>query len=312
MVNSTLIEEIIGKTYVVFLGFSHFKLFSSYFSFYTYFAPINNTIISKKLNFPIIISYETNMRVLKETEGDCTLNEIITPLNYQYSCEVHEDTSNIKSISVQPDFIFLSQKDIDVIGITPLAKMFMNNLLMCDERFDKISNSTIYLMDDSTYEKYDRLLFNITGAINGTQPKFENKTLNVMINLKSDEKIKADIICDINELDRKNNYLLNCEANETLESDLQSAISFIDNSNILLINFANHTNSIINIGNKITYNRLFYKNRTGLSPGAIAALIIALVVALASFIFIDLYFRKKNVPKKMHYQSNSAIMKINN
>jgi len=163
IVNNTLIEEIDEYTFVVFLGFSHFKMLSNNISFYTYFAPIKNAIISKKLKFPIAISYETNMRVLKETEGDCTLNEIITPLNYQYLCEVHEDTSNIKSIAINPDFKFLSQEDIDVIGITPLAKMFMNNLLLCDKKFDKISNSTIYLLDDSICAKYDKLLFNITG-----------------------------------------------------------------------------------------------------------------------------------------------------
>ena len=111
MVNSTLIEEIIGKTYVVFLGFSHFKLFSSYFSFYTYFAPINNTIISKKLNFPIIISYETNMRVLKETEGDCTLNEIITPLNYSVDeNNLFEPADNLFSLKLRVAYKVLNNQ----------------------------------------------------------------------------------------------------------------------------------------------------------------------------------------------------------
>ena len=98
--------------------------------------------------------------------------------------------------------------------------------------------------------------------------------------------------------------------NETTESDLQSAISFIDDGDILLINFAEGANSIINveIENKIS-NRIFYRKQKGaLKPGIIAALIIILIVALASILFITFYFRKKNI--QLQNYDDSTIRKL--
>ena len=282
------------NTLIVFLGYSHFRMFQSYFSFYIYFALIKNIIYSKILNFPIIITYNTNMRVLKEIEGNCTLHKIIDERNYQYLCEVYEDTTNINSINIKPDFKFLSQDNIKIIGISPFAKLFMNNLQLIDEKFDILSNASIYLLDNSTYDKYDEPLFNISGVINDTQPKLENKNLSVMINLHSEQKVVNEIDCIINNITLEN-YILNCKMNETTESDLQSAISFIDDGDILLINFAEGANSIINveIENKIS-NRIFYRKQKGaLKPGIIAALIIILIVALASILFITFISEKK-------------------
>ena len=53
--------------------------------------------------------------------------------------------------------------------------MLMDDIQLIDEKYDIISNSTIYIMDNSTYNKYDKLLFNISGEINDPQPKLKNK-----------------------------------------------------------------------------------------------------------------------------------------
>ena len=249
LVSSTLIEETdLPKkdTLVVLLGFSHFRMFQSYFSFYIYFIGIRNIIYSKILQFPITITYNMNMRVLKETEGNCTLHKMINERNYQFFCEVYEDTTNIKTISINPDFNFLSQNNIIIIGISPFSKLFMNNLQLIDEKFDILSNkSNIYLLDNSTYDKYDKYLFNISGRISGTQPKFESKNLSVMVNLLSEQKLVTELDCIINNITMEN-YILNCKTNETIECDLQSAVSFIDDGDILLINFVDRANSTIN------------------------------------------------------------------
>ena len=150
---------------VVVLGLSHFEKKPSHFSFFIYFIPIINTIYSKTVNFQVILDFDTNMRILKETEGNCTF-EYATDFKYQYLCNVYEDTVHIKSMKILPDFKFISQ-DIDIIGISPLFKMLMNDLLSYDNRYNVLSNSTVYLMDNSTYEIYNKLLFNITGIING-------------------------------------------------------------------------------------------------------------------------------------------------
>ena len=250
------------------------------------------------------------MRMLKETEGNCTLNNIYNYENYQYLCEVYADTTNIKSISVNPDFKFLYQDNIEVIGITPIAKMYMNNLQLIDERYDALSNSTLYLLDNSTYDLYDKLLFNISGVINGTQPKIENNNLSLIINLQSEQKNETEVDCIIDNT-TETNYILNCKSREAIEADLQSAISFIDNNGILLINFVNGSNSIMNIEpGKINSNRLFFgKQKEGIKPGIIAAIVIILIIVLASTLFLIYYFRKKNLHIK--YNSDSTIKSLN-
>jgi len=247
VINSTLIEQAElprnEHTSVIILALSHFKTYPSNFSFFLYVTPIINTIYTKLIRFQAIIEYYTNMRILKETNGNCNL-QLITDLKYQYSCIAYEDNKNIKSIAILPDFIFVNQENIDIISIYPFTQIFMNDLLSYDQRYNAIINSTIYLMDNSTYEIYNKLLCNITGKINGTQPKLKNKNLNLIVNLHSGQKFETELDCSIDNIGLEN-YLLNCKSNEILESNFKIAISFIDNNDILLINFINGTNSII-------------------------------------------------------------------
>jgi len=308
IVQNNVISTIIEKTdlpknensLVVLLGFSHLKMIKSFFSFFIYFARIKNFVNLKVFILPITITYNTNMRMLKEVEGKCTLNNSYNNDKYRYLCEVNEDTENIKSISIKPDFQFLSKDNIEVIGITSLAKMLMNNLTSIDDKYDALYNSTIYLLDNSTYVKYDKLLFNISGVINGAQPKIENNNLTLMINLQSEEKNITEVECIINNNNTsKENYILNCKnskSSKTLEIDLQSAISFMDDNDILLINFINTSDSIIKIETENKYyKRFFYRKQTGsLKPGIIAAIVIIIIVVLALTIFLVLYFKNKN------------------
>ena len=313
-ISSELINEkdllIKETTTFVFLGFSHFKKSENYFSFYTYLSAINNYIYSQLFNFPVEITYNANMRLTNEIEVNCTLHNLISSLKYQYLCEVYGNTINIKKISVKPDFKFFLQDNLEMIGISPLAHIYMNNLLIYDEKYDLISKSTIYLMNNSRYDIYDELLFNITGVINGTQPKLENK-LRLMINHLSGQNIEVDEVdCTFNKIGI-DSYRLNCKANKTIESDLQSAISIIDQG-ILLINFKNRTDTIIKLEKQNSYQSLFLNEKSGLKPGVIVALIIALFVSLSSIIFIFIYFRKRNKKKQNKSPDNSSIIPIKN
>ena len=88
IIKGTQKAEIINtNTKVVFLGFSHFRLYDLYFSFYIYFIPIQNNIYSKTIRFTFIITYNTNIRYLKETEGNCTLQNEKAESKYQYLCQ---------------------------------------------------------------------------------------------------------------------------------------------------------------------------------------------------------------------------------
>ena len=206
--------------------------------------------------------------------------------------------------------IFISQENVTLIGISPLAKMFMDNVTSLDEKYDKIFNSTIYVMDNSTFNKYDKFLFNISGIINDPQPKLVNTKLDVMINIESDENIIKDAECNISNKERQN-YILNCKINETLDYNLQSAISFLDTQEILLINFADFNNSIIKFEetkNSRILNRHFrINNKNELNTGSIAIIVIAIILLIGLILFVFDYFRKKN---KSNLEHESSIIEI--
>ena len=186
----------------------------------------------------------------------------------------------------------------------------MNNLKSIDEKYNALLNKPIYILDNSTFYNNDPLEFNISGIINGVQPKLENKNITIISGLKekkSEREIEID--CIINNL-TFNGYLLNCKTNESFHLDLQSAISFIDDDEILLFNFYNTSDFIIkNKDNKKIYSKRFFKNQTGgLSPGIIVALVIISIVAILSTIFVAYYFRRKN--EKIENVENSTIKQL--
>ena len=313
--NSEIIEEtnILKNEYtsLVLLGFSSFNDFKSYFSFYVHFISIIKYISSKYLSFPVIINYNRNMRTLKQVEADCTLDSITSSENYKYLCIVNEDTTNIKNISVSPEFKF-SSPNINVIGISPFAIIFMDNLQSIDKEIEIYLNKNIYILDNSTLSSDEKLDFNISGVINGSQPMLENENITFRSNIK-DEKLSTEFNCIINNI-TYNNYLLKCKINESLNLDLQSAIAFVDNDDILLFNFYNNSDLIIRPKDNINNygNRFFFKNRSkGLSPGIIAAIIIILVFVILATIFAIYYFRRKNVAIKNNIE-DSTISKFKN
>ena len=318
---TTILETIIKtsekikyeETYVVILGFSQFKLFTKYFTFYIYLTPTRNTLYTKQILFPMTISYYRNIRrLLKETQANCTLELIESGSKYKYYCHVDEETANIKEVKAELDFDFVTQYNVTLSGVTPLAKMYMNNMLTMvyrNEYDDLIDNSFIYIMDNSTLYKYNNLFFNISGEINDPQPKLNNKNLILMINLENDEKPKTEVQCNISNFTR-NNYILHCEANETFDGELQSAISFIDDNDILLINFGDIKESLINIKVTQNYNRMYYSknNGNGLKAGTIAGIAIAIAAATAFAIFLAFYLRRKN--KKIIDDSESTFKEL--
>ena len=153
--------------------------------------------------------------------------------------------------------------------------MLMNDLLSYDNRYNVLSNSTVYLMDNSTYEIYNKLLFNITGIINGTQPKLENKDISLMINLQSEQNLEAELGCVIDKIGLKN-YLLNCKSNKSAELNLQSAVSFIDNNDILIINFNKGANTIVELNDTKSYNRFFFSTKQWVLNQALLQLLLLL------------------------------------
>jgi surface protein len=303
---STTFPEIKNEeTNVVLLGFSQFRQFKENFTFYIYFTATKYILYTKHILFPMEITYNRNIRrLLKEAKANCTLDQVESDIKYKYYCQVDKEPDNIKEVKLIPDFNFVSQDNVTLTGITPLAKMFINNMttLTQDNIYGNIlENSFIYIMDNSNFYKYDKFLFNITGEINDPQPKLDNKNLLLMINLENNDTTDIQIQCNISKI-TGNNYILHCKSNESFKGEMQSAVSFIDNDDILLLNFVDIKESNINIEATRNNRKFFIKKASKLGAGAIVGIIIPIIVVIAFVIF---HFKKKN--KKDVNDSNSSI-----
>ena len=300
-------------TNVILLGFSQFKLFIAYFTFYIYLTPTKNILYTNQILFPMIITYNRNIRrLLKESRANCTLDLVESDVKFKYYCHVNEETANIKEVKLIPDFDFVSQDNVTLIGITPLSKMFMNNMILLTEEniYNNIlEDSFVYILNNSEFKKYDRFMFNISGEINDPQPKLENKNLILTINLENNDKLETTNQCNISNKTRTN-YILNCKANEAFIGEIQSAISFIDGNDILLVNFADINDSIIDIEEEENQSqRLYAKSRSnGLGAGAIVGIIVPLVVVIALVTFLIFHFKIKN--KEVILSSESSAYNI--
>lgn len=149
----TTITEEIEETFVILIGFSRFVKQINSFSFMVHFVPIKNYLYSKYLMFPLIITYYTSLRGLKEQYTNCTLTNSQSMISY--ICEVQAQTSNIKQIKSESNFNFLSQNNVNLIGITPLAKMFINNIQNIEDKYDILlnPNQTIFIIDNTTLNR---------------------------------------------------------------------------------------------------------------------------------------------------------------
>ena len=303
--SSTFPEIKNGETNVVLLGFSQFRpIEGGSFAFYIYFTATKNILTTKHILFPMEITYNRNIRrLLKEIKANCT-HPVESDKKYKYYCLVDEKPDNIKEAKLIPDFDFVSQDNVTLTGTTPLAKMFMNNMMAMknQDKYDNIlENSLVYILDNSNFYKYDQLLFNITGEINDPQPKIDNKNLSLMINLENNDTIQ--IPCIISNI-TKNKYILNCKSNESFKGEIQSAVSFIDNNDILLLNFADIKESNIDIETTPNNRKFFTKKENKLGAGAIVGIVISIIVVIALIAFIIFHLRKNN--KKDANDTNSS------
>ena len=267
-----------NKVQVVVLGYNNFKVSKGLISFYTNFVPIQNKLYSQEIRFPITIYYNKNSMADKETEANCTLQKSNYKSKVIYYCEAREDTTNIKEVKVENSFNFISQNNVDIIGISPIARQNLNNIQLLDEKHESIDNSYVYVMDHSSLIKKNYDSFVIYGVINGLRPRFTDKDLIVKINPNSDEKLDIEVKCFFSKV-LGTQYSLHCEAFDDFDGYLQSAISYIDNGDLLLINFDNEAQSYINIDNVLN-NDVMYSKTCPKCSNSIKPWLMAFIIGL--------------------------------
>ena len=93
----------------------------------------------------LIINYNERIRILEEKEIECYLKKKNKTNIVSFFCETEIKYSNIKQVKIIPNFKFIYQTNIKIIGLTPFSRINMNNLQNIDEKFDNFANSIIYI-----------------------------------------------------------------------------------------------------------------------------------------------------------------------
>ena len=294
---------------VVLLGYSDYQTTDTSFSFFIYFASLLNSISSRTLRFPIIIQYNSALRHLDYKESVCTLQGSGSESKLQYKCEVQADTpNNIKQISIQPNFNFEGQ-NVNLAGTTSLADNYMDKIQNAND-LNYLSNSNIYILDHSIYEKGSGNSFSLSGEISDPQPTFAKNDLILQISSEGNKEI--NVSCTINNVSGKN-YTLNCSPDENINSnDLQSAYSNINND-ILLVNIDkdNSTNTPEETDTAKNGLRYYYKNSQGLGAGGIVAIVLASVAAIGILAALVALLSKSKAPAIQQNYPQTSNLQIN-
>ena len=275
----------------VLFGFSNYEFKSNEISFYIYFISVKNFLFSQKMIFHVLINNNSYLRLLQNYLVEC--NKVTNDnIKVKYLCKTEVTNSDIKRIICLKDFNFINQNNAKVIGITPIAQRYIDNLQNIEDK--DLFDYNIYILNNAINNKYDNNLFNISGIIS-EKPNFGLINLILITNAKSENETTTEEEIDCNIVEIKDlNYALNCSAKENINYDIQSSVSFIDNDNILLINFDNNTNSTLTIENRENFHGRYYRNNSGLSSTSLfLILFFSILVPIILFILIFIIIRRK-------------------
>ena len=238
-----------------------------------------------------------------------------------YFCEVQVSNTNIKQIILQPSFNFVSQGKILLVGISPIAKISINDLKKIDNKFNNLlsSNPDLFILDNSIIDRYENRKFNISGIINRDKPKslIVNNYLTFMSNIEgNDNKLTNEFKC-ITSI-KNNNYSLNCEIIDEYIYNLQSSVSTISDG-ILVLNFPNaiyeNKNARINYqkyedgGQYYGYIQKEETKSGGINYCIIIGIILASIVVIAITIGAIIYFKKRGA-KKFNNKPTSSLQDL--
>jgi len=186
-----------NNTKAILVGFSNFKQNPKKFSFYIHFATIENYLYSEAVTFNILVDDE-------KLKAKCSLQDRELISNAKYYCDVPTNSTDIKQISVEPDFHFDYQDNVTFVGITPFANMFKDNIQKVDDSYDYISGSNIYVIEHSKRIKYNKNNFNISGIMFNLNADFTSKNFDLLIYLISGNRTQINVQCSFADINKVN------------------------------------------------------------------------------------------------------------
>ena len=311
------------------LGLSHIEFSEKIIQFFIYFILNSSFADSKQLSFPVEVTSRRVLRVLEIEEAICELVDDEGRGDiYTYLCVV-QATSNqtIKNVKIVNEFKFSSQNYSIATSVNPLIEQYLDNIQEIGNKFNFLSNSTLYTLENSKIAVGEKQIFNISGIINGTKPKFEKVDLNLSVSTEyANKKEVKQLECKIIDI-IENNYTLNCMGMKNTNYSLENAFSVIEDE-ILIIRFGENekrtilfysdsnsdsdSDSVLDEDeNKYNYPiKSKYNKSGGLGGGAIVGIILACLAAAAAVVISIIYLRKRTKREEPVPESTIANLQL--
>ena len=280
----------------------HLRLNNSFFSFNIDFTNVKNYFtFSLNLIVPINIDYDTNLRVLKDIDINCFLQEIQTKTNQNvtYLCETNIANRNIKLIKIMPYFNFVQQENANPENI--------NAIIFSSRDINITGNITIYIVHNTTYTPLTKNIFLMNGLVSHELPIRQNQPLTLLAETLDEEK-EIEIGCIIYQ-EKKYNYTLRCRSLKSETVDLDYSVAFIDKENLLVFSFDNDANYTIDL--YIDSHSPYSSSSEKLKPGTIVLIILSIVFVIAAIIFSIWLTRKIKKKENSTEYNDSAFEDIN-
>ena len=262
----------------------------SYFS--VYFGCIRQVIYTKILIVTVKIKYKVSLRQLQDetTQAKCELLDNEFENINKFNCSVNTTGEDIDNIEIEK-YEFQNQS-VNIIGETAISKSHKNNLQNVGD--SDLFNKKLYILDNATRSiDNDNNEFNITGTINDTNFNYEKVrlTLNSKDSNDGPQRISCEII-------KKSDVdcILNCKTDEEMKAELDGVFGDLGNEN-LIVNFIDGGNSTIDFESHVINSGFRFKSKkSGLSAGAIVAIILSCVIALIIVISLIVCLKNRKVP----------------
>ena len=235
--------------------------------------------------------------------ANCQLEDLFGDIKTKYNCNIDIENSNIKNIAIDEDFNF----GLDNINMekTPFVSNYINNIQDIPKDFDNFSeDSKIYILKNCIITDKHENSFNISGIMDG-EPNY-NIGKNIVLTANHvNGQTQGEIKCRIYD-NTTNKYSLNCIMDSTADYELDNSITMIDND-FLLIDFEDNP-SIVGYNKTLSSKKFYYKKSSGISAGAIVAIIVIPIVTLG--LVIGLIYLNRSIKKYQTPESTTEIMNI--
>ena len=279
----------------------HYQLYV--ITFEVYFQRVSGyNILSRRLIFHLILYYNRRLRALQE-EGLANCSRISADsedfIKYNCQCPVDENRP-LGSVASRNDFIFENQSNI-TMDISSFA-----NSTSKDISTQVNPMQPIVLLNHTKLEVYGRR-FTLTGKIN--RHLISNPNEIIMSFDEGDGHLKNATCSIVNP--KGDECTLDCNSEESINAPLNGVSGIVPSTGqMLMLYMAENEENILNTG----INPNLYKrgSTSGLSGGAIAAIVICVVAALIGIALAVIILKRGGKVPAAPFQESSIGINANN